>query len=49
LFNFVPTKSFYIGGGLIFLGGIINLILFERRVPEEEAPIAIEVSDEELK
>lgn len=48
LFNFVPTKSFYIGGGLIFLGGIINLILFERRVPEEEAPIAIEVSDEEL-
>jgi len=48
LFNFVPTKSFYIGGGLIFLGGIINLILFERRVAEEEAPIAIEVSDDEL-
>ncbi len=47
MFNFMPTTSFYIGAGLIFLGGVINLILFERRAPEEEA-IPVEVSEEEV-
>ncbi len=47
MFNFAPTRSFYIGGGLIFLGGIINLVLFERRAPEEEAAIPIEVNRKE--
>ena len=44
LFSFVPTKHFYVGAGLIFLGGVINLIIFERRTiasiqdEEEEKP-----------
>lgn len=30
LFSFVPTKHFFIGALLIFLGGVINLVIFEK-------------------
>lgn len=34
IFAFSPTLHFYIGAGLIFLGGVINLIIFERKGAE---------------
>ncbi|MCH9621792.1 MAG: hypothetical protein S4CHLAM20_12190 [Chlamydiia bacterium] len=31
LFKFEPTMNFYVGAALVFLGGVINLLIFERR------------------
>ena len=47
LFAFVPSVHFYIGAALIFMGGVINLILFERKevVVREKPPLEIAMSD----
>ncbi len=45
LFSFVPTKHFFIGAALIFLGGVINLIIFERS--SRPAPAAPEINPDE--
>ncbi|MCH9811295.1 DMT family transporter [bacterium] len=34
LFAFAPSKHFFIGSALIFLGGVINLVIFERKPKE---------------
>ena len=39
LFAFVPTVQFYIGASLIFLGGVVNLVLFERKGLERKQQI----------
>lgn len=37
LFSFTPTKHFFIGAALIFLGGVINLVIFERKPKKDFA------------
>jgi drug/metabolite transporter (DMT)-like permease len=38
LFSFVPTRHFFIGALLIFLGGVINLVIFEKSSRPAAAP-----------
>lgn len=47
LFAFAPSLNFYIGAALIFFGGVINLILFERKavVVKENPPLEISLPE----
>lgn len=49
IFNFAPTINFYVGAILVFLGGVINLLIFENResshVPPDDVEPVIQESE----
>lgn len=48
LFAFVPTLHFYLGAALIFFGGVINLIIFERKAEVSDTVPILEESEPEV-